>query len=80
MEIMKPLTVMILATGLMGLLGLIVIDEFMMANAHGGALDANVIELLQMSITGIVGIVAGYLSGTSTPSKGKGCNNPDCKC
>ena len=79
MEIMKPLTVMILATGLMGLLGLIVIDEFMMANAHGGALDANVIELLQMPITGIVGIVAGYLSGSS-PSKGKGCNNPDCKC
>ena len=79
MEIMNPLTVMILATGLMGLLGLIVIDEFMMANAHGGALDSNVIELLQMSITGIVGIVAGYLSGSS-PSKGKGCNNPDCKC
>ena len=70
---------MILATGLMGLLGLIVIDEFMMANAHGGALDANVIELLQMAITGIVGIVAGYLSGNSF-SKGKGCNNPDCKC
>ena len=80
MEIMKPLTVMILATGLMGLLGLIVVDEVMMANAHGGALDANVIELLQMAITGIVGIVAGYLSGTSTPSKGRGCNNPDCKC
>ena len=80
MEIIKPLTVMILATGLMGLLGLIVVDEFMMANAHGGALDANVIELLQMAITGIVGIVAGYLPGTSTPSKGKGCNNPDCKC
>jgi len=80
MEIMKPLTVMILATGLMGLLGLIVVDEFMMANAHGGALDANVIELLQMAITGIVGIVAGYLSGSSSSSKGKGCNNPDCKC
>ena len=79
MEIMKPLTVMILATGLMGLLGLIVIDEFMMANAHGGALDANIIELLQMSITGIVGIVAGYLSGNSS-SKGKGGNNPDCIC
>jgi len=79
MDIIKPLIVMILATGLMGLLGIIVIDEFMMANEHGGALDANVVELLQMSITGIVGIVAGYLSGNS-PSKGKGCNNPDCKC
>ena len=47
----------------MGLLGLIVVDEFMMANAHGGKLDASIIELLQMAITGIVGIVAGYVSG-----------------
>ena len=80
MEMMKSITVLILSVGLMSLLGLIVVDEFMMANAHGGVLDANVIELLQMAITGVVGIVAGYLSGTSTPSKGRGCNNPDCKC
>ena len=79
MEMMKSITVLILSVGLMSLLGLIVIDEFMMANAHGGVLDTNIIELLQMSITGIVGIVAGYLSGNSI-SKSKGCNNPDCKC
>ena len=35
-----------------------------MANVHGDDLDANIVELLQMSITGIVGIVAGYLSGS----------------
>jgi hypothetical protein len=34
----------------------------MMANQHGGELDASVIELLQMAITGIVGIVAGWVS------------------
>ena len=77
MEIMKPLTVMILATGLMGLLCLIVIDEFMMAAQFGGELDPNIIELLQMSITGIVGIVAGVLA---SGSRSKGCGNPDCKC
>ncbi len=52
-----------LAVGLMGLLTLITVDEFMMAAEHGGELDANIVELLQMSITGIVGIVAGYVSG-----------------
>ena len=77
MEMMKSITVLILSVGLMSLLGLIVVDEFMMANAHGGVLDANVIELLQMSITGVVGIVAGFLA---SGSKSKGCNNPDCKC
>jgi hypothetical protein len=35
----------------------------MMANEHGGELDSNIIELLQMSITGIIGLVAGYVGG-----------------
>ena len=74
---MKHITVMILALGLMGLLGIIVVDEFMMAAELGGELDPNIIELLQMSITGIVGIVAGFLA---SGSKSKGCGNPDCKC
>ena len=79
MEMMKSITVLILSVGLMSLLGLIVVDEFMMANAHGGALDANVIELLQMAITGVVGIVAGFLA-SGNASKSKGCNNPDFIC
>ncbi len=52
-----------MACGLMALLGLIVIDEFAAANEHGGELDGNIVELLQMSITGIIGLVAGYVGG-----------------
>ena len=63
MSRIKDITVLIMVVGLMGLLGLIVVDEFMMASEHGGKIDANIVELLQMSITGIVGIVAGYVSG-----------------
>ena len=63
MSRIKDITVLIMVVGLMGLLGLIVVDEFMMASEHGGELDANIVELLQMSITGIVGIVAGHISG-----------------
>ena len=63
MSRIKDITVLIMVVGLMGLLGLIVVDEFMMASEHGGKLDANIVELLQMSITGIVAIVAGYISG-----------------
>lgn len=63
MKYIKDITVLILVIGLMGILGLIVVDEFMMANEHGGKLDSSIIELLQMAITGIVGIVAGYVSG-----------------
>jgi len=62
MKNIKDLTICIMGVSLMGILGLIIVDEFMTANKHGGDLDSSVIELLQMSITGIVGIVAGWAS------------------
>ena len=61
--ILSAVIVLVFAVGLMAILGLIVVDEFMMANEHGGELDSNIIELLQMSITGIIGLVAGYVGG-----------------
>ena len=79
MELMKSITVFVLSVGLMGLLGLIVVDEFIMASEFGGELDPNIIELLQMAITGVVGIVAGFLA-SGNGSKSKGCGNPECKC
>ena len=54
----KDVSILILVVGLMSLLGLIVVDEFMVAMEHGTELDANVVELLQMSITGIIGVVS----------------------
>ena len=61
----QGISVLILSIGLMGLLGLIVVDEFKSASELGSDVDSNIIELLQMSITGIVGVVAGYVSGKS---------------
>lgn len=61
--ILSAVIVLVFAVGLMLILGLIVVDEFMMANENGGELDSNIIELLQMSITGIIGLVAGYVGG-----------------
>jgi len=68
----KGIIVLILAVGLMGLLGLIVVDEFMMAAEHDAELDQNIVELLQMSITGIVGVVAGFVG-----AKNSGCTCKD---
>ena len=61
--ILSAVIVLVFAVGLMSILGIIVVDEFMMANEHGGELDSNIVELLQMSITGIIGLVAGYVGG-----------------
>ena len=69
MSYIKDITICLLGVSLMALLGLIVYDEFAMANTHGGKLDPAIIELLQMSITGIVGIVAGWVSAKSGKCK-----------
>lgn len=60
----KGLIVLIMAVGLMALLGLIVVDEFMVAAEHDAELDQNIVELLQMSITGIIGLVAGFVGAS----------------
>ena len=70
MDNMKHITVMILALGLMGLLGIIVVDEFMMASEMGGEFDEGILALLNNALVGVVGIVAGYVTGSSS----KGCN------
>jgi hypothetical protein len=44
----------------------------MMAAEHNAELDQNIVELLQMSITGIVGVVAGFVG-----AKSGGCNCKD---
>jgi len=64
MQKIKGLIVLVMAVALMGLLGLIVVDEFMVASEHNAELDQNIIELLQMSITGIIGVVAGFVGAS----------------
>jgi hypothetical protein len=49
----------------MSLLGVIVIDEFMIAADHGGEFDEGILSLLNNALVGVVGIVAGYVTGRS---------------
>ena len=45
------------------LLIIIVVGDFYVALQENRAVDESVINLLQMAVTGIIGVVAGYLSG-----------------
>jgi len=51
--------------GLMGLLLVITIGDFYVALEEKRPVDESVINLLSMAVTGIVGIVAGYVTGKS---------------
>ena len=59
----KDLTVFIMGVGLVGLLIIITVGDFYVSLKENQPIDENVINLLSMAITGIVGIVAGFVTG-----------------
>ena len=66
MKTVKYWTCLILSGGLMLLLIIIVIGDFYVSLQENRPVDESVINLLQMAVTGVIGIVAGYLSGKET--------------
>jgi len=74
-SLLKDRTVMVMTSGLLFLLAVIVVGDFYISLREGKGPDDSVIELLQMSITGMVGIIAGYISG----EKKKDCDKDCCK-
>jgi len=67
----KDLTVFIMGVGLVGLLIIITVGDFYVSLKENQPIDENVINLLSMAITGIVGIVAGYVTGKDKSKKEK---------
>ena len=63
MKNIKDITCISLSVGLMILLIIIVVGDFYVSLKEHRPVDESVINLLQMAVTGIIGVVAGYLSG-----------------
>ena len=61
----KDKVVMMLAGGVVGILAFLVIADFSVAIIEKIPPDSGVIGLLKMAITGVVGIIAGYVAGKS---------------
>ena len=60
---MKNIIVLILSAGLVLLLLVIVVGDFYISLKENKPPDEAVINLLQMSVTGVIGVVAGHISG-----------------
>lgn len=53
----------ILASGIVLLLLVIILGDYMIALRTSRELDPEIITLMKMSITGLIGIISGYLGG-----------------
>ena len=66
---LNDLTVFIIVAGLIVLLVVITLGEFYVSLKEHHPIDESVVNLLSMAITGIVGIVAGYVTGKDKVKK-----------
>ena len=62
---MKDRVILILVTGILILLGCIVIGDFVISIEENRTVDDSIINLLQVTITGLIGIIGTYFGMNS---------------
>ena len=58
---LKDLVIIILTGVVLTLLGVIIIGDYYVALAENRPIDEEVITLMKMALTGLIGIIAGYM-------------------
>ena len=58
---LKDLVIILLTGGVLTLLGIIIIGDYYVALMENRSVDESVITLMKMSLTGMIGVIAGYI-------------------
>jgi hypothetical protein len=58
---LKDLIIVTLVVGVLSLLGLIIVGDYYVALQENRPVDESVITLMKMALTGLIGIIAGYI-------------------
>tara|TARA_B100000575_G_C23033272_1_gene594838 strand:- start:772 stop:969 length:198 start_codon:yes stop_codon:yes gene_type:complete len=58
---LKDLVIIMLTFGVLMLLGVIIIGDYYVALQENRPVDESVITLMKMSLTGMIGVIAGYI-------------------
>ena len=58
---LKDLVICILVGGVITILGVIIIGDYYVALQENRPVDESVITLMKMALTGMIGIIAGYM-------------------
>jgi hypothetical protein len=59
----KDIIILLITTGILILLGTIIIGDYWVALEENRPVDESIITLMKMSVTGLIGIVGGYVGG-----------------
>tara|TARA_B100000965_G_scaffold66305_1_gene51994 strand:+ start:2287 stop:2484 length:198 start_codon:yes stop_codon:yes gene_type:complete len=58
---LKDLIIVVLVVGVLSLLGIIIVGDYYVALQENRPVDESVITLMKMALTGLIGIIAGYI-------------------
>ena len=58
---LKDLIIVVLVAGVLSLLGIIIVGDYYVALQENRPVDESVITLMKMALTGLIGIMAGYV-------------------
>jgi hypothetical protein len=59
----KDIIILLITTSTLILLGAIIIGDYIVALEENRPVDESVITLMKMSVTGLIGIIGGYVGG-----------------
>ena len=58
---LKDLIIVVLVAGVLSLLGVIIVGDYYVALQENRPVDESIITLMKMALTGLIGIIAGYI-------------------
>ena len=58
---LKDLIIVVLVIGVLSLLGIIIVGDYYVALQENRPVDESIITLMKMALTGLIGIIAGYV-------------------
>ena len=61
--------ILIITAGVMLLLGVVIIGDYIIAVETNRHINPEIITLMKMSITGLIGIIGGYIGGKQSREK-----------
>jgi hypothetical protein len=62
----KDIVILLITSGVLILLGIIIIGDYWVAVKENRAIDDSIIVLMKMSVTGLIGVIGGYIGGSKS--------------
>jgi hypothetical protein len=62
----KDIVILLITSGVLILLGIIIIGDYWVAVKEDRPIDDSIIVLMKMSVTGLIGVIGGYIGGSKS--------------